>query len=266
MKLRTPMLLAGLALVAALGLAGCGADQATTTATDGTTDDYTALDLDADFGGLTATDEAAAFGDIALEQAVLAEADEVADDPLAADPQVAELEALAVATGRFRGAPRGRASRSCASSGACWTAPPIRSARADEGLDLVDWSGRIQVDRGLVIVRRVISFERPRDYPAAPPGPPHRGLGVAHRPAQRRSPDRDPRAAGPARFHRRPAAAQPAAVSGPLPTARNSWSRSWSVSTPPSRSCRQGNAIHFTGFRPDICPRGLPGRFLAGPR
>jgi hypothetical protein len=258
MKLRTPMLLAGLALVAALGLAGCGADQATTTATDGTTDDYTALDLDAEFGGLTATDEAAAFGDIALEQAVLAEAGEVADDPLAADPQVAELEALAVATGDSAAVPRPRVTFLRIVWGVLDT-PPDTLGTLDEGLDRVDWSGRIQVDRGLVIVRRVISFERPRDH-LLPRLDRHTVDWVSHT---------GPRSDGLLIEILEPPIRPDSTGALPPPNRLRFRTAPYSAefmveelvgldATFPVLP--EGNAIHFTGFRPDICPRG----FLAG--
>ncbi len=258
MKLRTPMLLTGLVLVAALGLAGCGADQATTTATDGTTDDYAALDLDAEFGGLTATDEAAAFGDIALEQAVMAEMDEVAADPLAADPQVAQLEALAVATGDAAMAPRPRVTFLRVVWGVL-DAPPDTLGTLDEGPDRVDWSGRIQVDRGLVIVRRVISFERPRDYLL--PRLDRRTVGwVSHT---------GPRSDGLLIEILEPPVLPDSTGALPPPNRLRFRTAPYGAefiveelvgldATFPVLP--EGNAIHFTGFRPDICPRG----FLAG--
>jgi len=258
MKLRTPILLAGLALVAALGLAGCGADRATTTATDDTPDDYAALDLDAEYGGLTATDEAAAFGDAALEQAVLAEADEAADDPLAADPQVAELEALAVAPADSVPPPRPRVTFLRIVWGVL-DALPDTLATSDEGLDRVDWSGRIQVDRGLVIVRRVISFERPRDFllprvdRRAVDWVSHTGPGSDGLLIEILEPPVAPDSTGALpppnrlRFRTAPYGAEF------LVDELVGLDATYPV-------LPEGNAIHFTGFRPDLCPRG----FLAG--
>ncbi len=258
MKLRTPLLLAGLALVAALGLAGCGTDRATTTATEGTADDYATLDLDAEFGGLTATDEPAAFGDAALEQAILAEAGEEADDPLAVDPQVAQLEALAVAADDSAAPPRPRVTFLRIVWGVL-DSPADTLGAADEGPDRVDWTGRIQVDRGLVIVRRVISFERPRDHLlprldrrtvdwVSHTGPRSDGLliEVLEPPVR---PDSTGALPPPNRLRFRTAPYSAEFVVEELVGLDATYP-----------VLPEGNAIHFTGFRPDICPRG----FLAG--
>lgn len=258
MKLRAPKFLAGLALVAALGLAGCGTDQPTTTTTDGTPDDYTALDLDAEFGGLTATDEAAAFGDIALEQAATAEADEVADDPLASDPQVAEFEALAVAADDTAAPPRPRVTFLRLVWGVLDSPVDSLGAVAD-GPELVDWSGRIEVDRGLVIVRRVIGFERPRDFllPRADrssvswvshTGPASDGLliEILEPPVPADSTGTPP---PPNRLRLRTPPYSAEFLVGDL--------AGLDATYPVAPA---GNAIHLTGFRPDRCPRG----FLAG--
>ncbi|MHB8080092.1 MAG: hypothetical protein ACYDIE_12660 [Candidatus Krumholzibacteriia bacterium] len=258
MKLRTPMLLVGLALMAALGLAGCGTDQPTTTTTAGAPDDYSVLDLDAEFGGLTATDEPAAFGDVLLEQAVTAEAGEVADDPLAVDPQVAEFEALAVAPDDSTAPPRPRVTFLRLVWGVL-DSPVDSLGTADDGPDLVDWSGRIQVDRGLVIVRRVIGFERPRDFLlprvernsvswVSHTGPASDGLliEILEPPVL---PDSTGALPPPNRLRLRTA-----------PYAAEYLVDELAGLDATCPVLPEGNAIHLTGFRPDICPRG----FLAG--
>ena len=102
------------------------------------------MDLDQAYGGLTMTDEAPAF-----------------DDPylIAEDAQDAGRRVRRSARGRSRGARDGAdalttapASPTSAWSGACSTArAPTATA--------VDWTGSLSVDRGLLIVRRVVLFE-----------------------------------------------------------------------------------------------------------
>ena len=129
------------ALFALLALAGCGDDDGPGVVT---TDDYDAIDLDQAYGGLTMTDEQPAFDDPYL----IADDGEAADDPLADDPAIHEMER------------RGQGNR--------FTFVRLVWGELDAAIDgpdgdRVDWTGSLHVDRGVLIVRRVIRFERPGD-------------------------------------------------------------------------------------------------------
>ena len=72
----------------ALGLlAGCSGDESDlTTASLTGADDFSRFDFSQTYGGLTATDEEEAFGDESLKAMLLAEEQDIVDDPLAMDP------------------------------------------------------------------------------------------------------------------------------------------------------------------------------------
>ena len=163
---REPLLallpLLGLAL--ALALAGCGGDESSPAGASSTgTDDYETMDLDQAYGGLTATDEPEAFGDAYLMQLAAAETDEASDDPLLADPEVLALEALSEEPLEPGDPARPRFSFLRITWGMLDGAVDSLG-NVDESLDLLDWSGMLRVDRGLVVVRRIILFERPYDH------------------------------------------------------------------------------------------------------
>jgi hypothetical protein len=141
--MKTPSTLIALALLALL--AGCSQDDITT---DVANDDYEAMDLEQAYGGLTMTDEQPAFGDPYLIAEDARDEGDAFRDPLADDPAVREMERHG--------------------QGARLTCARLVWGVLDAGLDdpdgdLVDWSGSLSVDRGILIVRRVILFERPLD-------------------------------------------------------------------------------------------------------
>ena len=148
-----------LALLLALGLlAGCSDDNPVDMDLTGS-DDYETMDFSEPYGGLTISDEQKAFGDDALDEMLLTEDDQlVTDEPLAEDAEVLALEAageepydgddatrprftfLRLRWGMLRGP-----------GDTVTIAPPC---------DVLDWTGSIQVDRGIVLVKRTILFER----------------------------------------------------------------------------------------------------------
>ncbi len=156
MRILTLLMLAGLLL---FGLTGCS-DNPTTTQQVGV-DDYEQMDLDAPDGGLTATDEQPAFGEEYLLQADLEDADAESDDPLQADAEVQQYEQMVddpAADPDDPSRPRITALR------LTWGQLDGSIEDIDEPFDVLDWSGMLRVDRGILVVRRVILFERPRDH------------------------------------------------------------------------------------------------------
>lgn len=152
-------------LLAISGFAvGCSNEAADPLADNSTsTDNYDEMDFSLPYGGLTISDESEAFGDESLQMMMLAEDEELVDDPLADDPAVRELEAagdelsdpsdpdrpvftyLRLRWGMLHG--------------------PEDSLRVTESpCAVTDWTGELHTDRGLVVVRRVVAFERPADH------------------------------------------------------------------------------------------------------
>jgi hypothetical protein len=171
-RTRTTAILIGLAL-GALWLGGCSDEPAVTGTTVVGVDDYTALDLDAAYGGLTATDEPAAFGDPYFTAADFEDLDAASDDPLQNDPEV-------------------RAAEDAAGDPGAQNRPDITVLRLTWGQlgagvedivetdDALDWSGMLRVDAGIAVVRRVILFERPRDHVVRPRINRHTVAWVSH--------------------------------------------------------------------------------------
>lgn len=129
----------------ALSLAGCGDDEGQTNAPPSNQPTY---DLNAPYGGLTATDEQPAFGDAGL--AAMEEEEAPVSDPL--NDQVGSHG-------------RGRATYAFT---AIWgkLQDPERNDSGqlgDEDGDATNWTGKIELSSGAVHVRRTIAFER-RDF------------------------------------------------------------------------------------------------------
>jgi hypothetical protein len=149
-----------LAFIAVLGVvfAGCS-DDINSPSTDQTaTDDYTAIDLEDPTGGLTASDEEVAFGDPFLLQEDAREDEELYDDALMQQDRIRKMVA------ECDSMPDGeRPLRNSYLLRVVWgnldgpvdpeTGEVIDAAR-------MDWSGMLQIDEGVVIVRRLIRFER----------------------------------------------------------------------------------------------------------
>lgn len=106
--------------------------------------DTIASDLELENGGLDTADEAPEFGDAVFTRAAL-EGDATFGDPIDSDTEVARLRGLASAS-RLRVA-------------MVWgQLPPDRDAPTAR-----DWSGRIAISRGGLVVRRTIGFEDATD-------------------------------------------------------------------------------------------------------
>lgn len=154
-----------LVLVLAVAFAGCSDDATAPVDNPTGSDDFSAIDLNAPDGGLTPTDEDVAFGDAFLMQEDAREAEELYTDALMADPEVATIVAECDSTRD------GRPHRRSYFLRMVWgnldgevderTGEVVDAARAD-------WSGAFQIDRGVVIVRRVIRFERGVDSVTRP--------------------------------------------------------------------------------------------------
>lgn len=153
----------------ALLFAGCGDEDGTTPTGAGPVgvDDYSAIDFDLPYGGLTKTDEQPAFGDpYLLQMDALADLDDF-EDALAQDPEVRRLQSRTGTPGGPDGGERPRFTFLHIAWGVLDGPIDEITGRPEDG-DLVDWSGHLSVDRGIVLVRRVILFERPADQVIQP--------------------------------------------------------------------------------------------------
>jgi len=129
-------------------------------------DDYENLDFNQPNGGLTATDEDVAFGDKAFEDLLFNEDLEVSDDPMLTDPEVLSLEAMAEDPPDSNEEDRPRFTFARLEWGMIHG--PIDSLDFPGDCGDLDWSGTISVDRGLLVVSRVILFEFPWDHLVRP--------------------------------------------------------------------------------------------------
>ena len=155
-----------LGLLLGLALAGCSNDENPAGTSLTGTDDYDNMDLSQTYGGLTPTDEPEAFGDPYLLQLDAVESSEASDDPLQADPEVVALETLSeqpLEPDDPDGLKRPRFTFLKITWGML-DGEVDALGNTDETQDLLDWSGMLTVDRGIVVVRRVILFERPHDH------------------------------------------------------------------------------------------------------
>jgi len=150
-------------LLGLLLMIGCSNDADSPLAADPSGgDDYESLDFNDPHGGLTASDEEEAFGDPSLKAMLLAEDGEIVDDPLALDPEVLALEEAGRRTGGMHERHRPRFTYLRLRWG--MLRGPDDSVSIEPPCDVVDWTGEIHTDRGLVVVKRVIRFERPYDH------------------------------------------------------------------------------------------------------
>ncbi len=154
-----------LALGLAYALTGCDGDSGNrlTGGDQVGVDNYDELDFNLEYGGLTATDEPGAFDDPFLMAMVAEEENEVSDDPLLLDPEVLAMEAMANEPELPDDPPRPRFTFLRITWGML-DGPVDSLGRFDETVDLIDWSGLLRVDRGIVVVRRIFRFERPYDH------------------------------------------------------------------------------------------------------
>jgi len=154
-------LVLGLLLSASLLAVGCS-DESTAPVETAATDDYETMDFSLPYGGLTATDEEEAFGDAALKMELLTEDAEEIDDPMADDPEVLAMEEDG--DGPADGRPNRPVFTYVALRWGMLHGPDDSLGTLDTGCEMTDWTGSIRVDRGAVVVRRLIKFERPADH------------------------------------------------------------------------------------------------------
>ena len=173
-----------LAMAMAIALAGCADSSDPAVTSEVGIDDYDQIDMNAEYGGLTATDEDDAFGDPSLMMAGLDDdADEV-NDPLLEDPAIAEQVAALRAAGQQPGDPSDPDRPRFTFLRVKWGM--LRGSADSSGNDnddvgaLLDWTGQIRVDRGIVIIRRVIRFERPFDHIVRPRLDPQTVAFISH--------------------------------------------------------------------------------------
>lgn len=261
MRSPTFKLAAILAFAAGLALAGCSRDEVQAPA-GGTTDDYGQIDLNEPYGGLTPTDEPEIVNDEYFAKALAEDAESAADDPLASDPEVAALEAACADTNAGPG-PRLRPRLTFLR--VVWGVldAPDSLAALEAGAEPTDWSGLLRVDRGTVVVRRVILFERPNDYLVRPRLDRHTVAWVSHtgrhydglvveilEPPVR--PDSTAQEAAPNRLHFTTPQLSLAFDVAALPGLDETFPAG-----------PEGNAVRFTGLggpAPTLCPKG----FLSG--
>lgn len=160
-----------LSIIAAIGLlailaSGCSQDGSPASGSTVATDDYSQIDLNQQFGGLTATDEDAAFADADMSAFLAADAQESSDDPLASAPDVVRLDQEGRNPSAVPDSLRPRLTFVRLDWG--HLNGPEDSLDAVDGCARTDWSGTLRVDRGMLVVRRLLAFERPFDHLVLP--------------------------------------------------------------------------------------------------
>ncbi|MCP4573050.1 MAG: hypothetical protein GY838_11905 [bacterium] len=155
-----------MSLLLALGafalLAGCSNEGSDPLATGPTGDDYDSLDFSDEFGGLTASDEDEAFGEDALKALLLAEENEEVADPLCDDAQVRAWERLGNLPANAHDPARPHFTYVRLRWG--MLRGPEDTLAVEPPCGATDWTGVIRADRGTVVVKRLIRFERPLDH------------------------------------------------------------------------------------------------------
>ncbi len=178
MNRKNLLMLAGTLLALGL-LAGCSnEDSNLTVAAQTGGDDFEQLDLGDSYGGLTATDEEVAFGDEGLKAMMLAEDQEVVDDPMSDDPMVREMEERSRNMHHYEDGERPRFTYLRLRWG--MLRGPDDSTTIEPPCDVADWTGTIRTDRGLVVVKRMIKFEYPADHVVFPRLDPQTVAFVSH--------------------------------------------------------------------------------------
>lgn len=147
-------------------LAGCSGDDSALAPGTTAADDFAALDFNAPFGGLTETDEAIAFDDAGLKAMLLMEEGDELEDPIARDPLVLEMEERS----RHRDRHRDGELADFTFARLTWgmLRGPEDTTRVEGPCEMTDWTGTLRVDRGAIVVRRMIRFEFPADHVVIP--------------------------------------------------------------------------------------------------
>ncbi len=164
MKTRHNVFLVWVLISLLLAAAGCSDDQDNTiNESPGTAvDDYENIDLSQTYGGLTATDEDDAFGQADLILEAAADDQDNFADTWAEDEDVLEYEDRAQRPDTPGGPARARFTYLRIKWGQLGAEPDTLDGEA------LDWTGQLNVDRGIVVVKRVIRFERPYDHVVIP--------------------------------------------------------------------------------------------------
>ena len=157
-----PALILAAALLALGLLAGCSDDAADPAVSAAGGDDYAALDFSDPYGGLTASDEQEAFADEALLAMSLAGEGEEIADPVADDPAVREM----LRRGEMAPDPADTTRPRFTFVHLRWgmLRDMMDTLAVEPPCEVTDWTGSFHVDRGVLLVRRVIRFERPLDH------------------------------------------------------------------------------------------------------
>jgi len=143
-----------------LGVTGCSeTGQITGGDETAAVDEFETMDMNKAYGGLTLTDETDAFGDDYYTDTEYEYEDDASDDPLQLDPEVLAYEAEIA-----NGDPTTPNRPTITVVKLLWGQLDGLIEDIDESYDVLDWSGMLRVDRGIVVVRRVILFERPGDH------------------------------------------------------------------------------------------------------
>lgn len=160
MNARRPNPILALPLLLILFLVGCGDESNSPTVNDPVaTDDYANIVFDLPYGGLTMSDEMPAFDDPYLLQDDSIDGDDMYDDAYADDEAVRALLRMGEANDNGGSAlQRPRFTFLRMVWGTLEGAPDDGSGFVEDG-DAVNWSGELSVDRGFVLIRRVIRFE-----------------------------------------------------------------------------------------------------------
>ncbi len=151
-------------MILAILLTGCSEDSDSPAETSLLgTDNYLNMDFNLPYGGLSFSDEYEAFDDDDLKAMMYAEDGEEHTDEYANDPEVQELENQGNQPGNPNDPTRPRFTFLRLRWG--MVRGPADSVNVlQPPCDVLDWSGNIQIDRGILLVRRVIRFERPNDH------------------------------------------------------------------------------------------------------
>jgi len=150
-------------LIFAVFLIGCSEDGDNPAETSMTgTDNYEGMDFALPFGGLTVSDEYEAFDDDSLKAMMYAEDGEAYEDTMAAH-EVQELEDQGDQPSDPNDSTRPRFTFLRLRWGMV-TGPEDSLVVPLPPCDLLDWTGEIHTDRGILLVKRLIRFEYPNDH------------------------------------------------------------------------------------------------------
>ena len=156
---KTPTMILTLMLMLVIALTGCSDDSSTPAETSMTgTDNYETMDFTLPYGGLTVSDEYEAFDDESLKAMMYAEDGEEYADQYGDDSDIQQLEGQGNESSDPNDPNRPRFTFLRLRWGMV-TGPQDSLSTPEPPCDILDWSGDIHADRGIVLVRRVIRFE-----------------------------------------------------------------------------------------------------------